>query len=70
MNVQSAVGLALLVGGLVWLGFGIHAADAPLERFAEAFTGRYTQDTQWSLIGGAVLATAGAALAFGTLARR
>src|SRR5262245_12358017 len=70
MNSGTILGIVILVLGIVWLAFGLHAADAPLERLSDAFTGRYTNDTQWALIGGAVIAAAGAALAIGSAVRR
>ena len=66
MNSGTILGLAILVLGVVWLAFGLHATDAPLERLSETFTGRYSNDTQWALIGGAAIAAAGAALAIGS----
>jgi hypothetical protein len=70
MNAATIVGIVVLIAGIVWLAFGLNAADAPLERLSETFTGRYTGETQWALIGGAAVAAAGAALAIGSLARR
>jgi len=70
MNSGTILGITILVLGVVWLAFGLHATDAPLERLAETFTGRYSNDTQWALIGGAAIAAAGAALAIGSAVRR
>jgi hypothetical protein len=70
MNSGTILGIAILVLGVVWLAFGLHATDAPLERLSETFTGRYSNDTQWALIGGAAIAAAGAALAIGSAVRR
>ena len=70
MNSGTILGLSILVLGVVWLAFGLHATDAPLERLSETFTGRYSNDTQWALIGGAAIAAAGAALAIGSAVRR
>ena len=70
MNAATILGIAVLIAGVVWLAFGLNATDAPFERLSETFTGRYTNDTQWALIGGAAVIAAGAALAIGSLARR
>ena len=70
MNAATILGITVLIAGVIWLAFGLNAADAPLERLSETFTGRYTGDTQWALIGGAAVAAAGGALALGSLARR
>ena len=70
MNSGTILGITILVLGVVWLAFGLHATDAPLERLSETFTGRYSNDTQWALIGGAAIAAAGAALAIGSAVRR
>ena len=70
MNSATVIGIAVLIVGVVWLAFGLHATDAPLERLSETFTGRYTGETQWALIGGAAVAAIGAALAIGSAVRR
>ncbi len=63
MNAMQLVGVVLLVAGLVLLYFGFSARESAVDQISETLTGRYTDETMWYLIGGAVLSAAGAALA-------
>ncbi|MCF3629573.1 DUF3185 family protein [Thalassospiraceae bacterium LMO-SO8] len=62
MNMTKAVGLAALAIGLVLLGFGFNAKDAPLDQLHNSLTGRYTDETMWYIVGGFL------ALVFGGIA--
>ncbi len=64
MSTNKLIGLALLVGGVIALYFGLTATDSVSERVVEGVTGRYTDGTVWYLIGGAVAAIGGLALLF------
>lgn len=64
MSTNKLIGLALLVGGVIALYFGLTATDSVSERVVEGVTGRYTDGTMWYLIGGAVAAIGGLALLF------
>ena len=69
MASRQIVGIVALVVGLILLGFGFNAADAPTDRISETFTGRYTDRTMWYFILGAVGVIGGGLLAlFGRLA--
>ena len=57
------LGIVLLIAGLILVAFGLNATDSVADSVKENFTGRYTDKTMWYLIGGAVLAVAGGALA-------
>ncbi len=63
MNAMRLVGVVLLVAGLVLLYFGFSARESLADQVSETLTGRYTDETMWYLIGGAVLSAVGAALA-------
>lgn len=63
MQPARLVGAVILVVGVILLGFGINATDAPVDQLSETFTGRYTDRTMWYLIGGGVLAAAGILIA-------
>jgi hypothetical protein len=52
--------LALLVGGIVALFYGVSAADSLSSSFSRFFTGSPTDRTIWLLIGGAVATAIGA----------
>ena len=62
MNTTKTLGLAALAIGLVLLGFGFNATEAPLDQIHNTLTGRYTDATMWYIVGGFV------ALAFGGVA--
>jgi hypothetical protein len=51
-----------LVAGLILLGFGLNASDAPMEQLSETFTGRYSDNTMWYLVGGGAAAFGGLVL--------
>ena len=57
-------GLILLVAGIVFLVLGVQATDSLLERFSDMFTGRWTDRTNFFIIGGAMGIVAGMLLAF------
>lgn len=63
MQPAKLVGAVVLVVGVILLGFGINATDAPVDQLSETFTGRYTDRTMWYLVGGGVLAAAGILIA-------
>lgn len=69
MRVSLAVGLALAVAGAMLLAMGLNATDAPAEQLTEALTGRRSERTEWSIIGGAAMLVAGAVLAGAGLVR-
>lgn len=66
MTGSKAVGLALLVGGLILVVFGIQASESFASEMSEAFTGSPTNRAIWMIVGGAVAAVAGAVMAFGS----
>lgn len=57
------LGFALLVVGLVILGFGLNSTQAVGEKVVENISGRYTSNTMWYIIGGIGLIVGGGALA-------
>lgn len=67
MNAQKLLGLVLLVVGLILLFFGWNASQSMGEELTETFTGRFTDETMWYLIGGAVMSIVGLVL---TIARK
>jgi hypothetical protein len=56
---NKAISLALLVGGIVLIIYGISASDSLSSSFSRFFTGSPTDKTMWLLIGGIVAAVAG-----------
>jgi uncharacterized membrane protein len=61
---SRALGIVMLVVGVVLLFFGLNATDSVSDTVSEGVTGRYTDKTMWYLIGGAALAIGGALMAF------
>jgi Protein of unknown function (DUF3185) len=58
---NKAISLALLVGGIVLIIYGISANDSTASGFSRFFTGNPTDKTMWLLIGGIVAIVAGLA---------
>lgn len=55
------ISLALLVGGIVLIVYGLAAADSVTSDVSRFFTGNPTDKTMWLLIGGIVASIVGAA---------
>lgn len=63
MTLLRALGLAIAVGGGVFLALGLKAASAPIGEVSEALTGRYEDHTLWYVAGGLGAMIAGVCLA-------
>jgi len=61
MNQQRILGIVLLVVGVIVFSVGMNASHSVADRVSNTFTGRFTHDTAWYLIGG------GASALFGLL---
>jgi hypothetical protein len=59
MNTSKLIGIGLLVLGAILLYFGFNATQSVGEEMSEAFTGKYSDETMFYLIGGGVAAVAG-----------
>lgn len=59
------LGIILLVVGLMLLFFGWNASQSLGEEVTETLTGRFTDETMWYLIGGAVMSIVGLVLTLG-----
>ncbi len=62
MKKMSILGITLCVMGAVLLTLGYRASEAPLERLAESFTGRYSDQTMFYVIAGAAMLVGGGLL--------
>jgi hypothetical protein len=58
---NKAISLALLVGGIMLIVWGLNASDSVGSSFSRFFTGSPTDKSMWLLIGGVVAAIAGLA---------
>lgn len=63
MNPMQILGAAVFAVGIVLLGFGFHASNAPLDQLSNAMTGRFADRTMWYFVLGAAAALGGALLA-------
>jgi len=59
MNINLALGVALLVVAAVLLYFGYSASQSVGEQVHETFTGRFTDSTTWYFVLGVAAAIAG-----------
>lgn len=55
----KVLGVALLVGGLVLLGFGLNASNSVTDQAKELFTGEFRDKTMLMIVGGAIVSAAG-----------
>jgi hypothetical protein len=56
---NKAISLALLVGGIVLIIYGINASNSVASSFSRMFTGNPTDRTGWLLVGGIVASIVG-----------
>jgi hypothetical protein len=61
---NKAIGIALLIVGVVLLVYGINASDSVGSSFSRAFTGAPTNKTLWLLLGGVASSITGAVMTF------
>jgi uncharacterized membrane protein HdeD (DUF308 family) len=59
------LGIILLVVGVILLVFGWNSSQSLGDQVTETITGRFTDETMWFIIGGAVAVVVGAFLALG-----
>lgn len=56
---NKAIGLAMLVAGVILVIYGINASESFASEVEEAVSGTPTDSAMWMLIGGAVLGIVG-----------
>jgi hypothetical protein len=56
---NKPISLALLIGGIVLLIYGVSASDSTASGISRFFTGNPTDKTMWLLIGGAAACAVG-----------
>jgi hypothetical protein len=59
MSTNKLVSIALLVGGIILIVYGIAASNSTASGVSRMFTGAPTDRTLWFLIGGGIAAVAG-----------
>lgn len=57
---RNTIAIAMLVAGIVLLAWGFSMSDALDSKVSRVFSGSPTDKAMWTMIGGAVLAAAGA----------
>ncbi len=62
---NKPISLALLVGGIIAITYGVASSDSVGSGVSRFFTGAPTDKTIWLLIGGAIAAVAGGVGLFG-----
>jgi len=67
MNPKRIFGIALLAIGITLLVIGMNSSHSMADQLSNTFTGRFTDNTTWYIVGGIVLGVAGLAMtAFGS----
>ena len=61
-SMNKAIGIALLVVGVILLVWGINASDSIGSEISETFTGKPTDKSVWMIIGGVVSGITGLGL--------
>jgi len=56
---KRIIGIALLVGGVIALVYGLKAKDSIESQLTQTFTGSPSNNAKWLLMGGAVASVAG-----------
>ena len=57
---NKLISLALLVGGIALIIYGVNSSNSTVSGFSRFFTGNPTDKSMWLLIGGFVAAAVGA----------
>lgn len=63
MSGNRILGFVVLAVGVVLVGFGLNASNAPVEQVSSTLTGRFTDSTMWYFILGAAAIVGGGLLA-------
>lgn len=58
---NKTISLALFVGGIILIIYGVAASDSTASGISRFFTGNPTDKTMWLLIGGAIATCVGGA---------
>jgi hypothetical protein len=59
MSSGKLIGLVLLVGGLIALGFAYQQSGSAIDQTKHFFTGDYRDRTTWMIVAGGIAATLG-----------
>lgn len=59
MNTQRIVGIVIVVIGVILFIVGMNSSESVVDQVSETFTGRFTKDTIWYIVGGVGLTVLG-----------
>jgi hypothetical protein len=59
MNSRGIIGGVLLVVGIVLLIIGMNASHSVADQVSNTFSGKFTQDTMWYIVGGIAVGVLG-----------
>jgi len=59
MTPQRILGVLILVGGVILLVIGMNSSHSMMDQFSNAFTGHFTDNTTWYIVGGIVAGVVG-----------
>lgn len=62
MNLNRIIAVALLVVGIALFIVGMNSSHSVVDRVSNTFTGRFTDATNWYIIGGIAVAVLGLGL--------
>ena len=63
MNSQRLGGIAMVAAGVILFIIGMNASKSVSDRLSNFFTGHFTDETVWFIVGGVALVIIGAMLA-------
>jgi len=70
MSPQRIIGLVLLILGVILLVTGMNSSHSMADQLSNTFRGRFTENTQWYIVGGIVSGIVGLSmLALGSRGR-
>jgi drug/metabolite transporter (DMT)-like permease len=70
MNLQRIAGPALIVVGVILTVIGINASHSFSDQMSDLFRGKFTDSTNWYILGGAAVAVVGLVCTVATLRRQ
>lgn len=70
MSPQKIFGIVALVLGVALFVIGANASDSLADQVSKTFTGRFTDQTTWYIVGGIVATVAGVVLVAGGPGRK
>jgi hypothetical protein len=62
MSPQRIVGIIMLIGGIAVMIVGVNSSHSVSDQLSNTFRGRFTDSTNWYIIGGGVVAAVGLVL--------